>query len=199
MLRFVSARAEDEATRTEGTAGGPPRRGMSPRDVLRVSLVSLGLCAGVVVVAGGLHTTKPPARPAAEQAFRMPVPAPATPARVRIPAIGVSAPVSGLTLDGTSPGVVGTAVITGDATAHQGPATFHDLGALKRGDTVSVDRTDGRSVVFTIDAVEAYDARAFPRDKVYGASARAELRLVTRGAGFGKGHDCVVVYAHRTG
>lgn len=43
--------------------------------------------------------------------------------------------------------------------------------------------------MFTIDAVEAYDTRTFPDDEVYGTSARAELRLITCGAGFDKRHD----------
>lgn len=176
---------------------------MSPRGVLKASLVSLGLCAGIVLVAGGLHTSKPPPQPTAAQAFQLPVPVPAsaTPTRVRIPAISVSAPISGLTLVGTSPGTPGTAVVT--VATRQSTAVFHNLGALKRGDTVAVDRTDGRSAVFTIDAVEAYDARTFPYDKVYGASARAELRLVAHSAGVGSQHDqpagSVVVYAHLTG
>ena len=73
---------------------------------------------------------------------------------------------------------------------------------IKRGDTVSVDRADGRSLVFTVDAVEAYDTRAFPDAKVYGASTRAELRLITCGSELGKRHGArpgnVVVYAHLT-
>lgn len=220
----------------------PQRRGMSPREVLTASLISLGACAGIVLVADGLHTPKPPPQPTAAQAFQAPaaaptptdttkfqplqhpILAPATPTRVRIPAIHVNAPLTGLALesgrhlaappandrnlagwyrDGTSPGVVGTAVIAGHVDTRQGPAVFYSLGALKKGDTVSVDRTDGQSAVFTVDGVEAYDARAFPDEKVYGASARAELRLITCGAGFDKRHNRylgnVVVYAHLTG
>jgi hypothetical protein len=62
---------------------------MSPREVLTASLVSLGLCAGVVLVADGLHTSKPPPQPTAAQAFQLPVrtpvsvPAPAADARAR--------------------------------------------------------------------------------------------------------------------
>ncbi|GAA1982683.1 class F sortase [Catenulispora subtropica] len=215
---------------------------MSAQGVVKASLVSLGLCAGIVLIADGLHTPKPPPQPTAAQAFQMPVPvpapvdasqdapldqpmlAPATPTRVRIPAINVNAPLTGLGLEagrhlaappeedrnlagwysgGTPPGVVGTAVIAGHVDTRRGPAVFYSLGALKRGDAVDVDRADGQSAVFTVDAVEAYDARAFPDDKVYGAAKRAELRLITCGAGFDKHHKRysgnVVVYAHLTG
>jgi hypothetical protein len=218
---------------------------MSAQGVLKASLVSLGLCAGIVLVADGLHSPKGPPQPTAAQAFQLPVPvpapvdaskdqalqqpvlAPATPTRIRIPAISVDAPLTGLAArstqsgrqpaappegdrnlagwysDGTSPGVVGTAVIAGHADTRRGPAVFHSLRALKRGDAVDVDRADGQSAVFTVDAVQAYDARSFPGDKVYEASKRAELRLVTCGAGAGKHHSRyvgnVVVSAHLTG
>ncbi|WP_344667955.1 class F sortase [Catenulispora yoronensis] len=238
---------------------------MSARDVLTASLVSLGVCAGIVLVADGLRTAKPPPQPTAAQAFQAPGPAapapaaspaaapasaaaaaaagsagsaadalkfqpldqpmlaPATPTRVRIPAISVNAPLTGLALDsgrhlaappesnrnlagwysdGTSPGVVGTAVIAGHVDTPAGPAVFYSLGILKKGDAVDVDRADGQTAVFTVDAVEAYDARAFPDEKVYGAAARAELRVITCGAGFDKRHNRylgnVVVYAHLT-
>jgi hypothetical protein len=79
---------------------------------------------------------------------------------------------------------------------------FYGLGALKRGAEVDVDRADGVTAVFTVDAVQAYDARAFPSDKVYGDTARAELRVITCGAGFDKRHHeylgNVVVFAHLT-
>jgi len=219
---------------------------ISARGVVTASLVSLGLCVGVVMVADSLHTPKPPAQPTAAQAFGNPagqaanatpafdasklqpldlppVLAPATPTRVRIPAIKVNAPLMPLALDstgrlaappeqnrnlagwygdGASPGEVGTAVIAGHVDNKQGPAVFYALGALKKGAEVDVDRSDGVTAVFTIDAVEAYDARAFPNDKVYGDAARAELRVITCGAGFDKKHSDyrgnVVVFAHLT-
>jgi sortase (surface protein transpeptidase) len=207
--------------------GKGKRRELSARDVVMASLVSLGACAGIVLVADGLHTPRAP-RPTAAQALefaplQQPVLAPATPTRVRIPAIHVDAPLTGIARDarhhvsappesnrnlagyvrdGTAPGAVGTAVISGRVDSRQGPAVFHSLGALKKGDTVAVDRADKQSAEFTVDAVEAYDVRAFPEEKVYGPSAHAELRLVACGAGFDKRHGRssgnVVVYAHLT-
>jgi hypothetical protein len=146
-----------------------------------------------------------------------------TPKRVRIPAINVDAPLMPLALDstgrltappeqnhnlagwygdGASPGEVGTAVIAGHVDNAQGPAVFWALGALKPGAEVDVDRSDGMTAVFTVDSVQAYDARAFPDDKVYGDSTRAELRIITCGAGFDKqSHQYlgnVVAFAHLT-
>ena len=61
---------------------------------------------------------------------------------------------------------------------------FYDLGALRKGATVEVDRRDGTVAVFTVDAVEAYEARNFPDARVYGAAARPELRVITCGGGY---------------
>lgn len=234
------------------------RREISARGVLTASVVSLGMCVGVVMVADGLHTPTPPPQPTAAQAFpkaagpapapaaatssapaapaapafdisklqpvdEPPVLGPATPTRVRIPAINVNAPLTALGLDssgrlaappeqnrnlagwygdGASPGEIGTAVIAGHVDTNQGPAVFYSLGAVKRGAEVDVDRSDGVTAVFTVDAVQAYDARAFPSDKVYDDGARAELRVITCGAGFDKRHyqymGNVVVFAHLT-
>ena len=217
-------------------------REISARDVLVASVASLGLCVGVLMMADALRTPKPPPQPTAAQGFQKavapapeaatapgkasvlpPVLAPATPIRVRIPAINVNAPLMSLALDstgrlaappeqnrnlagwygdGATPGEIGTAVIAGHVDNNQGPAVFYSLGALKSGAEVDVDRADGVTAVFTVDAVQAYDARAFPDDKVYGDTARAELRVITCGAGFDKRrHEYlgnVVVFAHLT-
>jgi hypothetical protein len=83
-----------------------------------------------------------------------------------------------------------------------GPAVFFRLGALKRGAVVEVDRRDGRTAVFTVDAVEVYDARDFPDAKVYGTATRPELRVITCGGGYSRAtgyRGNVVVFAHLTG
>jgi sortase (surface protein transpeptidase) len=147
----------------------------------------------------------------------------ATPTRVQIPSIKVDAPLIGLSLDpdqhlapppeedtnlagwyqhGTPPGSVGTAIIAGHVDNDRGPGVFYNLGVLKRGDRVEVERTDGNAAVFTIYAVEAFDAKHFPDQRVYGPSTRAELRVITCGAGFDtKTHHYrgnVVAFAHLT-
>lgn len=247
--RYRAAPAETGAAARPGSRS-PIRRDITARGVVLTALASLGLCAGIVLVADSLRTPKPPPQPTAAQAFaagqpvgvaagRNPLPAadlpphvaapaapilaPSPPTRVRIASIKVDAPLTGLSLEktgqlaappeqngdlagwyqgGTTPGALGTAVIAGHVDNHQGPAVFYNLGALKQGDTIQVDRADGLTAVFTIDAVEAYDARDFPTAKVYGAATRAELRVITCGAGFDEGHDRyrgnVVVYAHLT-
>ncbi|MFF2650486.1 class F sortase [Streptomyces sp. NPDC058045] len=145
------------------------------------------------------------------------------PLRVRIPSIGVDAPLTGLGLtpqgsldvppprdrnlagwyrDGTVPGATGTAVIAGHVDNAQGPAVFYDLGNLRRGARVEVARRDGGTAVFTVDSVAVYDARHFPDRKVYGAAARPELRVITCGGGYSPttGYQGnVVVFAHLTG
>src|SRR5262249_6869838 len=81
------------------------------------------------------------------------------PTRVRIPSIGVDAPLEALHLDstgaleaptafevpgwyadGTVPGDVGPAVIAGHVDSRVGPAVFFRLGELRAGDKVEVQR-----------------------------------------------------------
>ncbi|MFJ6697640.1 class F sortase [Streptomyces sp. NPDC091272] len=144
------------------------------------------------------------------------------PVRLRIPQIRVDTPMMRLGLDaagglqappagnpnlagwyqdGPPPGAPGTAVVAGHVDTADGPAVFYRLGALRKGHTVEVLREDGRTAVFSIDAVEVYDKDEFPDRKVYGRAARAELRVITCGGGFveGKGYrGNVVAYAHLT-
>jgi len=92
--------------------------------------------------------------------------------------------------------------VAGHVDNAEGPAVFYDLGALAKGHTIEVDRRDGSVAVFTVDAVEVYDARAFPDEKVYGAADRPELRVITCGGGYSKKtgyRGNVVVFAHLTG
>lgn len=147
----------------------------------------------------------------------------ATPIRVRIPSVGIDAPLTGLGLtedgsldvpppkkanlagwyeDGVPPGAIGTALIVGHVDNEAGPAVFYPLGALKKGHTIDVDRADGRTAVFTVDAVEVYDDENFPDEKVYGPSDRPELRVLTCGGGYDRAaggyQGNVVVFAHLT-
>ncbi|MFF4870735.1 class F sortase [Streptomyces sp. NPDC090109] len=153
-----------------------------------------------------------------------PEPLPASdPVRVRIPAIGVDARLMRLALDaegrleppppnlpafagwyarGTPPGSPGTAVLTGHLDTPAGPAVFHRLGALTRGAGIAIERADGRTALFTVDAVEEYAKDRFPDDEVYGGSGRPELRLITCGGDWSgdTGYRAnTVVYATLTG
>ncbi|MEU3951192.1 class F sortase [Streptomyces achromogenes] len=195
--------------------------------IAAVTVVALG--SGVWLLAGTGPRT-PPQPTAAEgraepggERHAAPALAPSPPLRVRIPAIRVDAPLTGLSLTpsgsldappaeernlagwyeaGTTPGETGTAIVAGHVDNADGPAVFYRLGALKRGDRVEVDRRDGTVALFTVDAVEVYSARDFPDDKVYGAAPRPELRVITCGGGYSKttGYQGnVVVFAHLTG
>lgn len=150
----------------------------------------------------------------------------ATPTTIRIPRIGVDAPIMtlGTNPDGTvqvppleqalsagwyspgaSPGEIGNAVVVGhvDSAKVGGPAVFYSLGALQPGDTVEVARDDGSRVTFTVDEVRAYPKAAFPTELVYGPNDRAGLRVVTCGGQFdqaaGSYVDNVIVFATMTG
>nr|WP_203615961.1 class F sortase [Streptomyces sp. SID13726] len=192
------------------------------------------MCSGAWLLRSGAETHAPP-QPSAAQAHagrdagpdagRAAAPAlpPSPPDRVRIPAIRVDAPLTGLALTpsgsldvpparrknlagwyeaGTTPGETGTAIVAGHVDNAEGPAVFYDLGALQRGSAIEVDRRDGSVAVFTVDAVEVYDAKDFPDEKVYGAAKRPELRVITCGGGYSRStgyRGNVVVFAHLTG
>ncbi|MFC8430162.1 class F sortase [Streptomyces sp. NPDC057253] len=192
----------------------------------------VALCSGAWLLRSGAETHAPPQPSAAQAhsarggtAGRDAAPAlpPSPPDRVRIPAIHVDAPLMGLALTrtgsldvppasrenlagwyeaGTTPGEKGTAIVAGHVDNAEGPAVFYDLGALRKGSAIEVDRRDGSVAVFTVDAVEVYDAEGFPDEKVYGAAARPELRVITCGGGYSRAtgyRGNVVVFAHLTG
>jgi sortase (surface protein transpeptidase) len=120
------------------------------------------------------------------------------PARLEIPAIGVSSPLVrlGLNPDGTmqvpgdfqvagwftggpQPGQLGPAVIAGHVDSRTGPAVFHRLRDLRPGDQVEVVRADRRVVRFRVDSLARYPKQALPDDEVYGATTAPVLRLIT--------------------
>lgn len=100
------------------------------------------------------------------------------------------------------PGEVGPSVLAGHVDSKTGPAVFYRLRELHRGDRVVVSRSDGRTATFRVDRVEQVSKAAFPTRRVYGATPRPELRLITCGGTFdaATGHylSNVVVYAHLT-
>lgn len=190
----------------------------SPSSTPSAKFLAYALLAGMVLVITALRGELPP-QPSTAQSFSSSVPPgpsstastrypsvptlpPSAPVRLRIPAIGVDAPMTELSLDetgalrppsadmpgfagwygaGTPPGSAGTAVTAGHVDTPQGPGVFHRLGALAKGNTIEIIRSDRRTAVFTVDAVELYDKKAFPDEKVYGSSHRPELRVITCG------------------
>ncbi|MFF8604795.1 class F sortase [Streptomyces sp. NPDC015346] len=194
--------------------------------------IAAAACVGLWLVQNGSENVTPPVPSAAQafaagpnahtEAAADPLP-PSAPVRLRIPAIDVDTPMMRLGLgrndaldvpppgnrniagwykDGTTPGAKGTAIVAGHVDNAQGPAVFYALGALKKGHRIEVDRQDGRTAVFTVDAVEVYDNERFPDEKVYGEADRAELRVITCGGGFSEKtgyRGNVVAFGHLIG
>lgn len=145
----------------------------------------------------------------------------ATPVSVRIPAIGVATrlvplhvsarthvlqppggpDVVGWFRAGPVPGAIGPAVLAGHRDSVDGPAVFYRLGELRRGDTVSVQRSDHQVVWFRVSEVAQYAKAEFPTEAVYGPTSQRALRLITCGGSYdfaaGAYVDNVVVFAHR--
>jgi sortase (surface protein transpeptidase) len=102
---------------------------------------------------------------------------------------------------GPAPGGPGTAVVVGHRDTRTGPAVFAALDMIRPGRIVEVLRADGRTAVYTVDAVRTYEKSRFPGKKVYGHRGRPELRLITCGGTYDrrKGYASnVVVFAHLT-
>ncbi|HET9653991.1 MAG TPA: sortase [Kineosporiaceae bacterium] len=141
----------------------------------------------------------------------------APPVRLRIPSVGVDAPVEpvGLAPDGSiaapdgwqvagwyrggpRPGQGGGAVVVGHVDSRSGPAVFFRLALARPGDPVFVDRADGTSARFRVTGRLQVAKDRFPAD-LYSPTLQPALLLVTCGGPFdaATGHyrDNVVVSA----
>lgn len=143
------------------------------------------------------------------------------PKRLRIPAIGVDAPFTDLSIgatgrldapppndrnlvgwfkDGATPGERGAAIVAGHVDTMTGPAVFLQLRFLGPGSQVDITRADGSVATFKVDSVEQFSKAKFPDDRVYADTNSAELRLITCGGAYNKTakdyEDNVVVFAH---
>jgi len=173
--------------------------------------------AGATGIPASVTTAVPaPARDPHVQALVRSVPV-----RIRIPAIGVSAPVMevGKNADGTvqvpplgdhdltgwykygpAPGQPGAAVILGHVDSATGISVFFDLRYLRHGDRVYVTLADRKVAVFAVDGLQKAAKTAFPTAAVYASADYPELRLITCGGPFdaATGHylDNIIVYAH---
>lgn len=173
------------------------------------------LVLGAWLLHGGGQAVLPPA-PAGSQALSgfapvsvVPPLGRSEPTRIRIPAVRLDAPVTGLGLDaaghvqsppetdrnlagwyrgGAAPGERGTAILAGHVDLADGPAVFYRLGALRRGDRVEVVRADGASAVYQLYAIEVHDRQDFPDRRVYGQAADAQLRVITCGGSYSEEH-----------
>jgi sortase (surface protein transpeptidase) len=143
------------------------------------------------------------------------------PVTIRIPRIGVNAPVMkvGRDADGTvqvpplaehnltgwyrygpAPGQRGPAVILGHVDSATGISVFYYLKNLHARDKVYVTLADGKVAEFAVDGLQRVAKDAFPTASVYGKAGYPSLRLITCGGPFDKatGHyvDNIIVYAH---
>ena len=146
------------------------------------------------------------------------------PVEIRIPGIGVDAPVMPVGRDadrtvqvpplaahnlagwyqyGPSPGQRGPAVILGHVDSATGISVFYYLKNMHAGDKVYVTLADGKVAAFAVDGLQKAAKDAFPTASVYGKAAYPSLRLITCGGPFDEatGHyvDNVIVYAHLIG
>ncbi|WP_171055423.1 MULTISPECIES: class F sortase [unclassified Nonomuraea] len=94
------------------------------------------------------------------------------------------------------PGEKGASVIIGHVDTKTAPAVFYKLRNLRKGETVKVERSDGKTVTFKVDGIEQVHKDAFPAKRVY---VEDGLKLVTCGGKFdyakGEYLDNVIVYA----
>jgi sortase (surface protein transpeptidase) len=80
---------------------------------------------------------------------------------------------------GARPGEQGPAVIVGHVDSYEGPGVFFDIGDLAEGETTTIQREDGTSVLYRVDRVERHPKDRFPTEAVYGHTDAATLRLIT--------------------
>lgn len=139
-----------------------------------------------------------------------PVLDPSPPRRIRIPSIGVDAPVHavGTDADGTiatpslklpkeagwyrhgpSPGQYGPAIIVGHVDTRDRPAVFHRVKDLKPGARIEIVRRDRRVAVFEVSSVEQFNKANLPVSKVYQDFSRPSLRLITCGGSWVGGEE----------
>ncbi|WP_405788495.1 class F sortase [Streptomyces sp. NBC_01367] len=188
-----------------------------------LALAALAGCGGAPAAgrAPAPHVTPASAAPAAAPTAD-PMPA-SEPVRVRIPSAGVDAsPVLGLGLaaDGTvevpsvadadkigwytkgvTPGQTGPAVLIGHFDTARGPAVLKDVSRVRTGEEITVSRADGTTAVFRVRELEQVGKNDFPTAKVYGDTARPELRVITCGGELTDGHrpDNIILYADLVG
>lgn len=99
-----------------------------------------------------------------------------------------------------TPGSLGPAIVLGHVdSAENGPSVFFNLGELRAGDIVTIDRANGSTAVFAVDEVHSYAKDDFPTQVVYGDIDHAGLRILTCGGAFddSAGHylNNIVVFA----
>ncbi|MEV0324419.1 class F sortase [Streptomyces sp. NPDC050658] len=98
---------------------------------------------------------------------------------------------------GVTPGEKGAAVLVAHYDTAKGPALMKDVAKVRMGDTIEVPRADGSTATFEVREIQQVSKEDFPTHKVYGATDRPELRLLTCGGPIRDGHrtDNIILYA----
>ncbi|NUR58737.1 MAG: class F sortase [Catenulispora sp.] len=209
----------------------PPAGGR--RRTLKLVLAVAVVAVGFKLVSSGVSALSGPPAPSRGTLFGSwsgPPAAPlgrSVPLRVKVPSVGIDAPLIrlGLDADGAvavppmwvpseagwfggnpTPGERGAAIIVGHVDTEYGRAVFYPLGNVQPGALVVVDRADKKHAQFRVNSVEVVDKDRFPAQRVYGTgdaadTDTAQLRLITCGGAFDGKHyaDNLVVYAQLVG
>ena len=172
-------------------------------------------------IAQATQPPAPPIEPPTDTPTPTETPSPprriARPLRVIIPAIKVDARIDpvGLNADssmevpefgkagwytnGPRPGQPGPAVVVAHVDSYQGPDVFFRLRELKRGDRIIIRRADGSLGSWRVTSSEQTPKDELPTERIWNATTRPVLRLVTCGGNFDEvtRHylDNVIVYA----
>ena len=88
---------------------------------------------------------------------------------------------------GSRPGDAGSAVMAGHLDSKTGPAIFWKLGDLRPGDELSIVNDDGAERRFAVEASERYRFDAAPLERIFAATDRARLNLITCSGTFDRG------------
>ncbi len=163
---------------------------------LLLSLLFCNLTEDPVTESEVADQAEPPVTQEAPEVIPEPL-SPDVPVRLKIPRIGVDAPVVpvGLTPDGhmdspegpeatgwyelgPRPGEQGSAVIAGHSGYRTGPAVFDDLTQLRPGDRLYVVDDTGASVAFRVRESRQYDPGSRP-EEVFLDTGERRLNLVT--------------------
>ena len=150
----------------------------------------------VEVIGGQTVTTTPPVAAPTVEAFHAAT-GPIIPSRLRIPTIGVDAPVGGVGLrrdgsmsvpdnlwtaawlaTGPRPGEAGRTVLAG----HRGigtPALFSGLEQVHNGDRIFLSDRSGAEVVYAVVSVTPMDLSSATQQAVFGPTSQRQLVVVT--------------------
>ncbi|MEV3855200.1 class F sortase [Streptomyces sp. NPDC050095] len=96
-----------------------------------------------------------------------------------------------------TPGEKGAAVLVAHYDTANGPALLRNIAKVGTGDTIQVPRADGSTATFKVRQIQQVNKKDFPTNKVYAATDRPTLRLITCGGPIVDGHrsDNIILYA----